>query len=1582
MPVRVSQQQQHHHSSTSLNMSTPNGSSYSLHRDSPTSSIRDDASSTSSLSLDGRQRKRLHKNPQEPTTFTRKPSLREPRSPPKPQTTRRQNNVARGGDPKRPLMSRPIPDFSQPKPNRSSDTTLASSSSTSSTFTNNNANFNDQLLPTAEPAKSNVTTFYAFGNSKAEEEERQAAMAPEGLDDPFEFQPSVNLEDVHRGIIDNEQLNAFPTPSRKVSGGSMSDAASSTRGGTNASRGLPQNTPTGPAAGTQAGSLLRRPSVSTKYAGLQNNREQIQQQARGGRRQSVATGTNAPQSSTSSTLRKSMATVEPADSLRGARKRPSMVGPSSLNPPMPRKEYHPDGGYSSSRSTAGQSDGGVKIPISSRSAKSKSLQPPPRQAQNHISNPNLTPEQFRASVAYPPKSPKSPSIHKNKNGTPGSGSSRRISMMPHASGLAARTISPTDARRLKRLSMLNTPPPPSMPINLESSRSTPGSPSMIPRKRSSRLPRPPQMDRDDDEIPPVPPLPKNLQSPMEPSSGESSLVPSYENTPLNTVKSTNSSLYGPRKSSLAVETAMERIEPVDTEQNDSDTPSTGSSAQSRVKSSSSVVYTPRKSSMPADNLLGLELPDPSAEPEMFHLESFDAKLAHPNSGMQPRKTDKETRRKRGMTLGPGSMGSGGFHSLEQKSSSSSLRGKGQNLAPIRLPPLNLLPLSTPTIARMDALSHTTSDELTPPRKLGNRTPQTPMTASKASFFGNERNNLDHQRSMSSINHTMASEDSPSSLSLRAGSSASSGIPVSNSSRMGRQTISPYISSSLPKGSAAIDDGKDKKLPVQTPREKSRTRQSQDSLRNGIQAEDVSESPAPGGSNTSIRRKLSLSWKKGSQGKNSHAATERAEEYQAQVQPQKYDAMPPPKLPNSHTWSSGTPSPSKAPNPPAAQANRRKSSTGNSILFGQHDRTRSDSWGALGSPKKEKKVEEKAPAPPAKQSTSGSILGPMQKMLGSKGSLGQLRNRHNHQPPVNTDPNLDSDDLIAEEEMRKISSKRKNLDQAAAQLDELKRRANPKDRVAPHIALRQYNLNIYEKGEIVDFKDVYFTGLPDAKKHVGDLKTPNLPNFGYDDDRGDYSIIKGDHLSYRYEIVDILGKGSFGQVVRCIDHKTGGLVAIKIIRNKKRFHQQALVEVNILQKLKEWDPQQKHSLINFTQSFYFRGHLCISTELLGMNLYEFIKSNDFRGFSLKLIRRFTKQMLSSLKLLKGHKVIHCDLKPENILLAHPAHTEIKVIDFGSSCFETEKVYTYIQSRFYRSPEVILGMSYGLPIDVWSLGCILAELFTGYPIFPGENEQEQLACIMEVFGPPEKHLIEKSTRRKLFFDSQGKPRMIVSSKGRRRRPSSKTLQHALKCDDEAFLDFVSRCLRWDPEKRLKPDEAMNHEFITGRKMSSRTRSGNYASATAASDSKERRYTAYSRPLPDPPANTTTSTSRKPPVANNASPMKAPAHTTITNTNASNTGSYRRANPTAGSKRNSIGAPVGGSALPRVAATVGQRSVSGKHYGAANSGGTSSSGGRTSTTGTARGGGAGTSGSVRLLRDEENATSSGGEGIQRRR
>jgi dual specificity tyrosine-phosphorylation-regulated kinase 2/3/4 len=141
----------------------------------------------------------------------------------------------------------------------------------------------------------------------------------------------------------------------------------------------------------------------------------------------------------------------------------------------------------------------------------------------------------------------------------------------------------------------------------------------------------------------------------------------------------------------------------------------------------------------------------------------------------------------------------------------------------------------------------------------------------------------------------------------------------------------------------------------------------------------------------------------------------------------------------------------------------------------------------------------------------------------------------------------------------------------------------------------------------------------------------------------------------------------------------------------------------------------------------------------MNLYEFIKSNKFRGLTLNLLRRIAIQILQALSFMRRHKIIHCDLKPENILLKQPDRSGIKIIDLGSSCFDSEKLYTYIQSRYYRCPEVILGYSYDMAIDMWSFGCIIFELYTGFPCYPGESEKDQLQRIMEVLGKPDDHII---------------------------------------------------------------------------------------------------------------------------------------------------------------------------------------------------------------------------------------------------
>eukprot|EP00921_Rhytidocystis_pertsovi_P002649 GHVQ01004555.1.p2 GENE.GHVQ01004555.1~~GHVQ01004555.1.p2 ORF type:complete len:982 (-),score=111.29 GHVQ01004555.1:268-3213(-) len=331
-------------------------------------------------------------------------------------------------------------------------------------------------------------------------------------------------------------------------------------------------------------------------------------------------------------------------------------------------------------------------------------------------------------------------------------------------------------------------------------------------------------------------------------------------------------------------------------------------------------------------------------------------------------------------------------------------------------------------------------------------------------------------------------------------------------------------------------------------------------------------------------------------------------------------------------------------------------------------------------------------------------------------------------------------------------------------------------LTPGKVLKQHigQLTDYEQGEILDFPQVWYWGAGAQKVRGSALSNHN---HGFDDVRGDYNMVLHDHLAYRYEVLSLLGRGSFGQVVKAYDYKTNESVAIKIIRNKQRFQHQACVEVKLLE-----------------------------------HLYELMKSSNFKALSRRLIRNFAIQLLHALRFLKKQQIIHCDLKPENILLKQPTKSAIKVIDFGSSCFASETLYPYIQSRFYRSPEILLGMKYDVAIDMWSFGCILAELYTGYPLFPGDNENEQLARIMELCGLPPAHLLENASRRKTFFDDNGNPSFVVNnSQGKRRRTGSKDLATALRTSDPAFIDFIAGCLRWDPRTRLTPDEGLQHLWI---------------------------------------------------------------------------------------------------------------------------------------------------------------------------
>lgn len=343
------------------------------------------------------------------------------------------------------------------------------------------------------------------------------------------------------------------------------------------------------------------------------------------------------------------------------------------------------------------------------------------------------------------------------------------------------------------------------------------------------------------------------------------------------------------------------------------------------------------------------------------------------------------------------------------------------------------------------------------------------------------------------------------------------------------------------------------------------------------------------------------------------------------------------------------------------------------------------------------------------------------------------------------------------------------------------------------------LPTYEQAELAFTSEVYFLGLKAAKQRA----------VGFEDKRGDYHVSLGDHLAYRYEILQILGKGAFAQVVKCFDHLEKQLCAVKIVRNLERFQQQAQVEIAILQHLKSRDKKDSQRIVRIHADFVFRGHICLVFELLSSNLYQLLKLNQFRGLSEGLIRRLAAQMLLALRFMRKERVIHCDIKPENILLKAADRSSIKVIDFGSASFADRQVFTYIQSRFYRAPEVLLGLKYGVEVDMWSLGCVVAELALGEPLLQGRNESEQMELMVNLCGIPPSDMLERAPKRSLFFTNEGQLRTSST-------PGSRPLAEVLPTASPGLLDLVSRnlhleCLQWEPSLRLTPDEGLKHKWF---------------------------------------------------------------------------------------------------------------------------------------------------------------------------
>ena len=363
--------------------------------------------------------------------------------------------------------------------------------------------------------------------------------------------------------------------------------------------------------------------------------------------------------------------------------------------------------------------------------------------------------------------------------------------------------------------------------------------------------------------------------------------------------------------------------------------------------------------------------------------------------------------------------------------------------------------------------------------------------------------------------------------------------------------------------------------------------------------------------------------------------------------------------------------------------------------------------------------------------------------------------------------------------------------------------------------RMQYLNALELAEIKLYAQVFFFDYTATRSIPSILKS----NLGYDTDSGVYKCYKHDHIAYRFELLGKLGHGSFGDVLHAYDHKTERDVAIKIVINSKKSHvlHNTAREIKILEHLhrtSSLDAVHALNVVAMHEHFMFRNHLCIVFEKLDHgDLFSVIERHGAAGARLDQVRQLTTSMLHCVHEIHTKGVIHCDIKPENFLLTTADATAVKIIDFGLSCLDTDLIHSHsFGSLFYSAPEVQLDAGYGTPIDMWSVGCIVAELCTGKPLFGGKSSEQQLALQTAMLGMPPAELLDLGHRSELYFERTSSGWLPLNAA--QGEPGSRPMSVVMRGKADAdVLDFVTKCVQWEPAKRMTAAQALQHPFILG-------------------------------------------------------------------------------------------------------------------------------------------------------------------------
>ncbi|XP_052794882.1 cyclin-dependent kinase-like 5 isoform X3 [Mya arenaria] len=283
---------------------------------------------------------------------------------------------------------------------------------------------------------------------------------------------------------------------------------------------------------------------------------------------------------------------------------------------------------------------------------------------------------------------------------------------------------------------------------------------------------------------------------------------------------------------------------------------------------------------------------------------------------------------------------------------------------------------------------------------------------------------------------------------------------------------------------------------------------------------------------------------------------------------------------------------------------------------------------------------------------------------------------------------------------------------------------------------------------------------------------------------------------KYEIVGVVGEGAYGVVLKCKHKESGELVAVKKFKDGEEnddVRRTTLRELKMLRSLKQ------ENIVELREAFRRKGKLYLVFEYVERNMLEVLEELP-NGVAPEKVRSYTYQLCKAIHWCHSNDIIHRDIKPENLLISSSGL--LKLCDFGFARTISGGVngmYTdYVATRWYRSPELLLGAPYGKAVDIWSIGCILGELADGQPLFPGESEIDQLYVIQKIVGqlpPDQMNMFYNNARFSgLKFPSVSRPQTI-----------EKRYQGIL---SSVMIDFILQSLRLEPSERFTIEECLNH------------------------------------------------------------------------------------------------------------------------------------------------------------------------------